>query len=103
MKVKREIKARELLARLTAAGPVVSGANNSLNCLNVDDDMGEGMPILVAQWTSECVVIRVGENAMIECAYIIGGLGRCEMPTDDVVWPPSAAKKGWAVKSADPN
>ena len=96
MKVKQEIEVRELLVRLTAAGLVVSGANNSLNCLDVDvdDDIGEGMPILVAQWTSECTVVRVGANAMIERAYIMDGLGRYETPTDGVVWPPNAAEKG---------
>lgn len=46
--VKREVEGRELLARLAAARPVVGGADYSINCLEVADDMGEGMPILMA-------------------------------------------------------
>ncbi len=87
--VKQEIAARDLLARLAQAGLVVSGANYSLNCAEVDDDMGAGMPILMAQWTSECAVVRVAAvDAPISRAYVMDGLGKYEVPADGIIWPP---------------
>lgn len=87
--VKQEIAARDLLTRLAQAGLVVSGGNYSLNCAEVDDDMGAGMPILMAQWTSECAVVRVAAvDAPISRAYVMDGLGKYEVPADGIVWPP---------------
>lgn len=87
--VKQEMAARDLLARLAQAGLALSGANYSLNCAEVDDDMGAGMPILMAQWTSECAVVRVAAaDTPISRAYVIDGLGKYEVPADGIVWPP---------------
>lgn len=87
--VKQDMVARDLLARLAQAGLAVTGANYSLNCAEVDDDMGAGMPILMAQWTSECAVVRVSTaDAPIARAYVMHGLDNYEVPADGVVWPP---------------
>ncbi|WP_380782768.1 helix-turn-helix domain-containing protein [Sphingomonas sp. R86520] len=86
--VKQQMAARNLLASLAVAGLAVTGANYSLNCAEIDDDMGAGMPILMAQWTSECAVIRVAaKETPILRAYIMDGLGSYEVPAEGVVWP----------------
>ena len=47
-RVKQELDARELLETLWADSLVVTGASYTLNCHEVDDDCGAGMPILLA-------------------------------------------------------
>lgn len=87
-RVKLEIDARDLLASLRGRGLIVTGGSYTLNCHEVDDDFGAGMPILLAQWSEICGVIRVGVNGVaIERAYISEGLGQWESPGDGVVFP----------------
>lgn len=86
--VKQEMAARDLLARLARAGLAIGGAKYSLNCAEVDDDIGAGMPILMAQWTCECAVVRVfTADAPTARAYVMDGLDKYEVPADGVVWP----------------
>ena len=87
-----EIDARDLLTSLRDRGLIVTGGSYTLNCHEVDDDFGAGMPILLAQWSDICGVIRVGANSVaIERAYITEGLGQWESPGDGVVFPASTS------------
>jgi hypothetical protein len=63
-RVKLKIDARDLLASLRDRGLTVTGGSYTLNCHEVDDDFGAGMPILLAQWSDICGVIRVGANGV---------------------------------------
>jgi transcriptional regulator with XRE-family HTH domain len=87
-RVKLEIEVRDLLASLRDRGLIVTGGSYMVNCHEVDDDCGAGMPILLAQWSDVCGVIRVGASGVaIERAYITEGLGQWESPGDGVVFP----------------
>lgn len=90
--VKQELDARELLETLTAKGLVVSGGSYTLNCHEVDDDCGAGMPILLASWTNRVAALRVGTNSTaILRAFPTDDLGTWESLGDGFVFPPQPA------------
>lgn len=87
--VKEEIAARDLLATMAASGLVVSGGTFMLDCHEIDDDCGTGMPVLMAKWRETRALLRVGAGGItVERGYIMDALGEWESPSDGAVWPP---------------
>jgi transcriptional regulator with XRE-family HTH domain len=91
-RVKQELDARELLETLLANSLVVTGGSYTLNCHEVDDDCGAGMPILLATWTDRVVVLRVGTNGnAIPRVFPTDDLDRWESPGEGFVFSPQPA------------
>ncbi|HEY0013256.1 MAG TPA: helix-turn-helix transcriptional regulator [Allosphingosinicella sp.] len=91
-RVKQELDARELLETLTASGLIVTGSSYTLNCHEVDDDCGAGMPILLATWIDRVAVLRVGTKGIgIDRAFPTDDLDRWESPGEGFVFPPQPA------------
>jgi transcriptional regulator with XRE-family HTH domain len=95
--VKEEVAARDLLATMAACGLVVSGETFTLDCHEIDDDCGGGMPVLMAKWKETRAVLRVGAAGIrIERGYIVDAVGEWESPSEGVVWPPQTEIDGTA-------
>jgi len=91
-RVKQELDASELLETLMANGLVVTGGSYTLNCHEVDDDCGAGMPILLASWIDRVAVLRVGTNrTAIPRAFPTDDLDRWESPGEGFIFPPQPA------------
>ncbi|MFN3625985.1 MAG: helix-turn-helix domain-containing protein [Hyphomicrobium sp.] len=87
-RVKHEREARELLEMLAGGGLVVTGGSYTLNCHEVDDDCGAGMPILLASWTDRVSILRVGVNGgAIVRAFPIDDIDRWESPGEGFIFP----------------
>jgi transcriptional regulator with XRE-family HTH domain len=87
--VKLELEGTQLLRALAAGNLTVSGATFDVHAYDVLDD-GDGPSMVMGEWNYTCVALRVGTTREpIDRAYVMDQLGKYEMPTNGVVFPPT--------------
>lgn len=97
--VTRELEAKTLIADLTARGFRIGGATFAITAYEVDEEEGMGSGIVYGKWDETHATVRVGRGADdIERAHVMDDLGKFELPTTGVVFPP---QRGWADLDAE--